>query len=435
LIDRLKLAAVDVLSRPMLYWAIAGAFWLRVAILTVLAPRRPDTEGMWEGAHAYLTEPSHMYDAAADYLSRLHIIAPPGGLDAFVSPPPLALLAAPVALLPKHLGVQVWTGIDAAAVLLGLALLYRVVATRHPLARPVFWLVAAYFPPLFADVSAGQRGGVLLLGAMASIWLEATRPALAGAAAGLVAALKYYPAAMIIGPRPEHRIRYAVALAAVLVVVTAVSFVPLGPGGTAFYFQHVLLPSLGSHNPDCAYDSVRTLFMRTIGGEEYAQPSGSGYVLVTSPLHLPALALALSYASALAFAAGAAWGAWRSGWNPAYGMSLGFALGALIPNEVWPYQWLPLLPLVLLVVVRGIERRKVGVLALLGVLLLAFFRQPCELIFPNLWTLAAIGVFVLGVWQNPLFRSGKGGSTGRAEQMDPGASRDEGGASTAPERI
>jgi hypothetical protein len=405
LIERLKLAAVDVLSRPMLYWAIAGAFWLRVAILTVLAPRRPDTEGMWEGAHAYLTEPSHMYDAAADYLSRLHIIAPPGGLDAFVSPPPLALLAAPVALLPKHLGVQVWTGIDAAAALVGLALLYRVVAPRHPLARPIFWLVAAYFPPLFADVSAGQRGGVLLLGAMASIWLEAARPALAGAAAGLVAALKYYPAAMVIGPRPEHRIRYALALATVLVAVTAVSFVPLGLGGTVFYFQHVLLPSLGSHNPDCAYDSVRTLFMRTIGGEEYAQPSGSGYVLVTSPLHLPALALALSYASALAFATGAAWGAWRSGWNPAYGMSLGFALGALIPNEVWPYQWLPLLPLVLLVVVRGIERRKVGVLALLGVLLLAFFRQPCELIFPNLWTLAAIGVFVLGVWQNPLFRS------------------------------
>jgi hypothetical protein len=405
LITRLTRAAADVLSRPALYWAIAAAFWLRVVILTVLTPRRPDTEGMWEGAHAYLADPRHMYDEAANYLSRLHIIAPPGGLDAFVSPPPLALLAAPFALLPKNVGVQVWTAIDAVALLVALGLLYRVVATRHPIARPVFWLAAAYFPPLFADVSAGQRGGVLLLGAMASIWLEAARPALAGAAAGLAAALKYYPAAMVIGPRPEHRVRYAVALVIVLVIVTAVSFLPLGLDGTVFYFQHVLLPSLASHNPDCAYDSVRTLFMRTIGGEEYAQPSGSGYVLVTSPVHLPAVALALSYFSAIAFAAAAAWGAWRSGWNPAYGMSLGFALGALIPNEVWPYQWLPLLPLVLLLVVRGIERHKVGMLVLLGAFLLAFFRQPCELIFPNLWTLAAIGVFVLGVWQNPLFRS------------------------------
>jgi glycosyl transferase family 87 len=241
---------------------------------------------------------------------------------------------------------------------------------------------------------------------MASIWLEASRPTLAGAAAGLAAALKYYPAAMVIGVRPDHRVRYAVALAVVLVLITVASFVPLGLGGAVFYYQHVLLPSLASHNPDCAYDSVRTLFMRTIGGEQYAQPSASGYVLVTSPLHLPALALGLSYLSALAFAGGAVWAAWRSGWNVAYGMSLGFALGALIPNEVWPYQWLPLLPLVLLLVVRGVERRRIGALALLTLFLLGFFRQPCELIFPNLWTLAAIGVFTLGVWQNRLFRSG-----------------------------
>jgi hypothetical protein len=403
----LKRAAVVVLSRPALYWGVAAVFWLRVAVLTILTPRRPDAEGMWRGAHAYLTDPAHMYDAAAGYLARLHIIAPPGGLDAFVSPPPLAVLAIPVALLPQSVAVQVWAGIDAVALVLALALLYRAVATRHPLARPVFWLAAAYFPPVFADVVAGQRGGVLLLGAIASISLEATaRPALAGAAAGLVAALKYYPAAMVIGTRPEHRIRYALALGAVLVLVTVASFAPLGFGGAVFYYQHVLLPSLASHNPDCAYDSVRTLFMRTIGGEEYAQPSSSGYVLVTSPLHLPAVALALSYVSALVFAGGAVWAAWRSGWNPAYGMSLGFALGALIPNEVWPYQWLPLLPLVLLLAVRGVERRRIRVLALLGACLIGFYRPPCDLIFPNLWTLAGIGIFVLGVWQNRLFRSG-----------------------------
>src|SRR5260370_20547369 len=94
-----------------------------------------------------------------------------------------------------------------------------------------------------------------------------------------------------------------------------------------------------------------------------------------------------------------------SGWNPASGRSLGFALGALIPNEVWPYQWLPLLPLILVVAVRAVERGRVITLALLSVFLLGFVRQPCDLFFPNLWTLAAIAVFVLCVWENRPFRA------------------------------
>jgi hypothetical protein len=118
--------------------------------------------------------------------------------------------------------------------------------------------------------------------------------------------------------------------------------------------------------------------------------------------------------SALLFAVGAAWAAWRSGWNPAYGMAVGFALGALIPNEVWPYQWLPLLPLILIVAVRAIERRRKLTLGILGVCLLGFYRQPCDLLFPNLWTVAAIGVFVLALWENRLFRY-EVGSTSRSE--------------------
>ena len=405
MIDRLRRAGADVLSRPLLYWVLAAVFGVWRAVLTAAIPRRLDAEGMWEGAHAYLTNPSNMYAPAADYLARVHIIAPPGGLNAFVSPPPVAVLAIPVALLPRDVGAQVWTAIDALALLLALVLLYRVLATTNRLARPVFWFAAAYFPPAFADVSAGQRGGVLLALAMASVWFERNRPALAGAVGGLAAAIKYYPAAMIIGPRPEHRVRYAALLAAVTVAVTTITFIPLGWSGTLFYYQHVLLPSLGSYNPDCAYDSVRTLFMRTIGGEPFAVPASSGYQIVSSPLHLSGLALLLSYVSALAFGGAAAWAAWRSGWNPAYGMSLAFALGALIPNEVWPYQWLPLLPVMLILIVRAVERRRTVTLALLVVLLVGFLRQPCDLLFPNLWTIAAIGIFVLAVWENRLFRA------------------------------
>ena len=403
---RLRGAAGDLFTRPLLYWVLAAAFGLRVLVLSVLNSDRPDAEGMWEGAHAYLTDPAHMYDEAAQYLAIGHVIAPPGTLYAFVSPPPVALLAVPVALLPRAAAVQVWAVVDAVALLAGLLLLYRVIATRHRLAAPAFWLIAMYFPPLFADVSAGQRGGVALLGAMASIWFEPRRPVLAGVFGGLASALKYYPAAMVIGPRPLHRMRYAIALAVALLAVTAASFIPLGADGAVFYFQHVLLASLGAHNADCGYDSVRSLFDRVVGGEPYLLPASNGGVTVVQvPWRLPLAATILGYASALAFVGAAVWAAWRSGWNPAYGMALGFALGALIPNEVWPYQWLPLLPLLLLVAVKAIEQRRVTTLVLLGIFLLGFYRPPCDLPFPNLWTLAAVALFVLGVWENRLFRS------------------------------
>ena len=399
-------AAREVFTRPAFYWALAAIFGLRVVVLTILNHTRPDAEGMWEGARAYLTNPAHMYDAAAQYLAASHVIAPPGTIYAFVSPPPVAVIAIPVALLPKALGVQVWTAIDGLSLLTGLFILYRIACRANTVAAPVFWTVAMYFPPVFADVSAGQRGGIALLGAMASIWFESRRPVLAGALGGLASALKYYPAAMVIGPRPSHRIRYALSLGAALVVVTAISFVPLGWNGAVFYYQHVLLASLGSHNADCGYDSVRTLFDRLIGGEPYLLPAPSGGVTVVQvPWRLPGLASALGYASAIAFAAAAVWAAWRSHWNPVYGMALGFALGALIPNEVWPYQWLPLAPLMLLVVVRAVEQRRVATLVVMGVLLLGFYRPPCDLPFPNLWTLAAIGIFVLGVWENRIFRA------------------------------
>ena len=413
----LRRAARDVLTRPALYWALAALFALRVVVLSIVNHDRPDAEGMWEGARAYLTDPAHMYDAAARYLAASHVIAPPGTLSAFVSPPPVALLAAPFALLPKGVGVQAWTAVDALALVAGLFLLYRLACRTNSVAAPVFWLVAAYFPPVFADISAGQRGGVALLGAMASIWFESSQPKLAGIAGGLVSALKYYPAAMVIGPRPRHRVVYAAALAAALIAVTAVSFIPLGAGGLGFYFQHVLLASLGSHNADCGYDSVRSLFDRVVGGEPYLLPNPSGGVIVVQvPWRLPGVAAVLGYASALAFVIAAVWAAWRSGWNPPYGMALGFSLGALVPNEVWPYQWLPLLPLVLLVAVKAIEGRRTATLVALAVLMLGFYRPPCDLPFPNLWTLAAVGLFVLGVWENRLFRSSEEQGVGDGAQ-------------------
>jgi len=85
-------------------------------------------------------------------------------------------------------------------------------------------------------------------------------------------------------------------------------------------------------------------------------------------------------------------------------MALGFGLGALIPGEVYPYQWLPLLPLVLLLAMRSLDLARPWPLALLLVALLGFVRQPCELPFPNVWALAGLAVYALGLWHHGLFR-------------------------------
>src|SRR3974377_451668 len=103
---------------------------------------------MGGGARPYLHDPAHMYEAAARYLAASHVIAPPGTLAAFVSPPPVALLAVPVALLPRDVAGQVGTVVDALARVAGLFLLYRIACRTNSVAAPVFWLVAAYFPPV-----------------------------------------------------------------------------------------------------------------------------------------------------------------------------------------------------------------------------------------------------------------------------------------------
>jgi Glycosyltransferase family 87 len=377
-----------VLVRPLLWWAIAAVFLVRDVVGNLMTAYRPDAASVIQAGDRWLHDPAAIYADTARHLSQTGLV-PVTGL---LRPPAAAMLAAPFSLLPASLQVPLWTLADALAVAAALVLVQRYVA-RAPLEKAIFWAVALYSPPLYAEVNAGQIGGWVLLFACAGIVLVRTRPGLSGALAAAAASLKLYPALMVLGARRRWR-PFVVAAVVAGVLITFIASIPLGATGAWNYVTGVLIPSLRAPNPDCAQTSVATLFGRSIGGDPYPiiNPSG-GITILESPLHLPAVAAILT-AITLAGAVIAAVLATRaSRWNPAYGMALGLALGGLLPGELNPYQYLPLLPAVLLVLVVSLRNGRWAHVTWLAIGLLLWLRQPCLLPFPNVWTVGALILF------------------------------------------
>ena len=388
------------LARPLLWWAIAAVWLIRDVYGNLLAPDRPDARALILAGDRWLHDPQAIYSEAAHALATTGLV-PVFGL---IRPPAAAMLGAPFSLLPASWQVPAWTVTDAAAALIGLLLVQRFVASA-PLEKAVFWAVAFYCPPLYAEVNAGQVGGWLLLFACAGLVVIRTRPGLSGALVAAAASLKFYPALMVLGARKRPR-PFLIAAVIAGALITAVACIPLGFSGAWNYVTAVLIPSLRAPNPDCAQTSVSTLFGRSIGGDPYPiiNPNG-GITILQSPIHLGLLASILTALTLLAVIAAAVFAARTSGWNPAYGMALGLGLGGILPGEMNPYQYLPLLPLVLMVLVVAIRNRRWVVVAGLAAGLLAWLRQPCLLPFPNLWTVGALILFALCVTAARDFRT------------------------------
>ncbi len=204
--------------------------------------------------------------------------------------------------------------------------------------------------------------------------------------------------------------------------MTIVACIPLGASGAWSYVTGVLIPSLKAPNPDCAQTSVATLFGRSIGGDPYPiiTPSG-GISILQSPVHLATLATVLTVLTLAAAVVAAVAASRASGWNPAYGLALGLALGGLLPGELNPYQYVPLMPLVLMVLVMAIRNARWQRVLWLAAGLLFWLRQPCLLPFPNLWTIGALILFATcvlaaGDFAPPhLWGGGPQGQRGRSE--------------------
>jgi hypothetical protein len=406
---RLRAAAANLLGDRRVLWIIVGVMAIRrvLAELPVFLPTEADAYEIVGSARQVLSDPGGLYVTSAALIAR-------GYEWTVTAPPPGILIAVPFSLLPAPADVWLWTVTNAFMSGLGLYWLYRAIGPRLRWTLPVFVLVVLLFTPLFEDVRLGQRGGSLMLLAGAAMLTVQRHPALAGALTGLATSIKFYPAAMALAVAPRNWIRFTVALVAVAATVLALTFIPFG--NPLLYLTGVLIPvSLGNPawNTDCFQNSTQLLFSRLVGGVPYSMQTAAGvWSRVTLvPWHLPWLASWLTFLTIATLVVGTVWGSRRSGWAQPYSLSLAFSLGTLIPGHVYTYQFIALLPLTVVLVLKAIEQSHWGTVAIVGASLYTLVSSPCALVFPGLWTVAGLAIFGAAVAEAGLFRHG--GANGR----------------------
>lgn len=399
---RITIAGQRVVSDRRLLWGLAAVFAARrlIAELPVWVPDTADVYQFISVGHVVLTDPASIYPTVADQIVN-------GDFFSSLYPPPQLLLGALYALAPDSSGPALWVATNLAAAVVALVVLLRMLAMFHPAAQPAFWIIVFCFTPLFEDLRLGQRGGLLLMLAVLAMATVRKQPLLAGVLGGFATSLKFYPGALIFGVRPRRQWKFAASLVASSAAILAVSFIPFG--SPIFYLTKVLIPSItwqnsGAH--DCFQNSTQLFFARVVGGEPFTvgDPRGDWHSVRFVPWQFPTLATLLTFATLAGILLCTLWAVRRSAFAQPYSLALCFSLGTLLPGEVFTYQFLPMLPLTLVVSMHLVRHKKVGSLLVIGVALWVLIASPCALPLPSLWTVAAIAIFAVAVFKAPLFR-------------------------------
>jgi Glycosyltransferase family 87 len=415
---RLRAAAANFLGDRRVLWSLVGIMAVRrvLADIPVFLPFNADAYPFITSGRQALSNPGTIYANSAAQISA-------GNPFTVLWPPTQTLLAVPFSLLPAPADVWLWAATNALMCAIGLYCLYRAIGAQGGLALPIYVLIVLCFTPLFEDIRLGQRGGPLLFLAGAAMLAVRRHPVLAGALSGLGTSLKFYPAAMVLSVAPRQWTRFTGALIGVATVVLGVAFIPFG--SPLFYLTRVLIPTLSgttTSSNDCFQNSTSLLFSRLVGGQDFSVIDSSGIwsTVTLVPWHVPWLAQALTYLTIAALVAGAVWAPRRSGWAQPYSLSLAFSLGALVPGEVFTYQFIPLLPLTLVLVLKSIERRRWATVAVVGTAVWILISSPCALVFPGLWTIAGLTIFGAAIRQAQLFREPDSKARDEGVELKPG---------------
>jgi hypothetical protein len=143
-----------------------------------------------------------------------------------MSPPPIAVLWRPLALLGPEAALLLWDWVNAAAIIVTVGLLL----IRRPLTTGILIVVLSL--PLAVETLLGNVNGLLLAG-IGATWLlgRSGKYTSAGAVIGLMAAVKIWPALLIVWFISQRKFGAATGFVVSLVVVGVMSL--LGAGITA----------------------------------------------------------------------------------------------------------------------------------------------------------------------------------------------------------
>lgn len=222
----------DRLRNYSLILIVAGVFGLVAATLLRLTDPAangaflPDYLAHWTGGRLLWDDPDNLYDPRVQNRVQNDAVGTTAALSWFVSPPIVAALYAPLALIPYSASGFVWLAISA-LLLVWCILSLDTLAPRLMLHKRRLVLLAVFAaPPVFELLGSGQDSAFILL-----LWLLGIRlfksghPLWAGAVLGLGFAK---PQLVLVIPLVLLATRNYKALAAFSAVVAAVSGISLG---------------------------------------------------------------------------------------------------------------------------------------------------------------------------------------------------------------
>lgn len=217
----------------------------------------------------------------------------------FFYPPTMAALMTPLARLPIGPAAVAWYGVSALALLWSARRVHQLVCDA--VGRPAGWIVllafSANFGPIVSGLQRGQISVILFAVGVEAIWQHATgRRRAAGAWIALGAALKVYPALLLLLPlarRDRHCVLgFAVTLALLVALPPAIAMGPQRAWDATWTWTRTVLLPFVSAGPAPERDAFASIDLLSPSNQSVFAVAGRWLCRAATTPDDPAIAVA-----------------------------------------------------------------------------------------------------------------------------------------------